>query len=264
MTQISNYTNLDDAADATGAAGASSAADAAALAQTIELTPLGISGFGEAKRRDVARTVDEAYRTLKAGVSAGAGEATSLLESWAQAPDASGGRTPTPAPDDLERISLALKLKQVQLLKHVSMLENSASQLDILARALATFSLAAQLANQAYADHPLAERLLQRADELAASKQVADMSAVAVRLVIDTDKKTLDVLMQTITQLIPQLDRSLKAHKRIEQLQRPFADGALLEERQVIMQSARALLLQESTARDAHAAAAAKLLSARK
>lgn len=245
----------------------------ARLADGVDTTStLGVSGFGERRRRDVARTVDAALEVLRASATHGsADDADAAVASLAEAtwgPSAwpgSGGRgsaggwasrgvasrgeadngarrgeaghdgasgllgrlarklhlpgtrragddggagaaggAGTPAtltPELVDRAEVALKLRQASLIKEASVLDALLGDLAGQSRDLANLSAAARL--RANTTPGRSRELTSRAEQLAASRLLAEQATAALTLVRHADASMVDALGEVVEGALP-------------------------------------------------------------
>lgn len=251
-----------------GAPGDADAAAVARLAAGIDTsTTLGVSGFGEGRRRDVAGTVDAALEVLRSSNARRlADEADAALASlteatWddgarrgagdrgdrgADAPDrdgllarlartfrrpgtrcSPGGREPAGgaggeargatsghagatesagadgalAPELVDRAEVALKLRQAALLKEQSVLDALLRDLAGQSHDLASLAAAARL--RASSTPGRSGDLAARADQLTASRLLAEQAAAALTLVRHADASMTDALGEVVEAALP-------------------------------------------------------------
>lgn len=277
-TRTTEATATGAGADATAGAACDQAL-VARLADGVDTTStLGVSGFGEGRRRDVARTVDAALEVLRASATHGsADDADAAVASLAEAtwgPGAlpgSGGRggaggwasrggashdgarrgeaghdgasgllgrlartlhlpgtrragddggaaggavgagvagwaggTGTPAtltPELVDRAEVALKLRQASLLKEASVLDALLGDLAEQSRDLANLSAAARL--RASTTPGRSRELSSRAEQLAASRLLAEQATAALTLVRHADASMVDALGEVVEGALP-------------------------------------------------------------
>ena len=234
------------------APGGADAAAVARLAAGIDTsTTLGVSGFGEGRRRDVARTVDAALASLAEttwddGARRGAGDGGGR---GADAPERDGllarlartfrrpgtrcspaGREPAGgaggeargatsghagatgsagaagtdgalAPELVDRAEVALKLRQAALLKEQSVLDALLRDLAGQSHDLASLAAAARL--RASSTPGRSGDLAARADQLTASRLLAEQAAAALTLVRHADASMTDALGEVVEAALP-------------------------------------------------------------
>lgn len=253
------------------APGDADAAAVARLAAGIDTsTTLGVSGFGEGRRRDVARTVDAALEVLRSSNARRlADEADAALASLAEAtwddgarrgadddggrgadaPERDGllarlartfrrpgtryspaGREPAGgaggeargatsghagatgsagaagtdgalAPELVDRAEVALKLRQAALLKDQSVLDALLRDLAGQSHDLASLAAAARL--RATSTPGRSGDLAARADQLTASRLLAEQAAAALTLVRHADASMTDALGEVVEAALP-------------------------------------------------------------
>lgn len=228
------------------------------LAASIDLSSsLGVTEFAQARRRDVARTVDSALEVLsQSGASSAANAAEALLKDLAPAEEPprrglldrlrrSAPSRQTPDAQWLSRAETALKLRQVALIKERCVLDKLIQEAGSEVHDLDLAAQAARLRADTEPEH--AERLLQKADQLGLSRLAAAQALSALTLVRQAGAASEQAIAGVVAHTLPVW------RKILERGDKPLAADA----------NVQALASAEKDAAGASADAGSRLYTAR-